>query len=112
METRESIKIENGTKVFMACNDYFGYFGSGMYKDWSVMNGNCNHGGETFAVTYADAVNMLHEYLKENEEWIVKEYPKTKYSILMVDGSVDKYGELKHTEVYSITTAKAKKLLF
>ena len=111
METNNYIQIKKGSKVFIACNDYFGFFGSGIYKMWNVKNGENSHYGETFALNFKEAVNMLHEYIQENE-YMIKEYPKTKYSIYMIDGTMNKYGEVNFKEVYSITTAKAKKLLF
>ena len=55
--------------------------------------------------SYVDAVNALHEKLADvNYNWINKEYPKSKWSVEMVNGE-------KRPVVYRISATKAKKLI-
>lgn len=95
--------------VFIAVNTYFGYIETNMYKMWKVRN----NVGCTFAVKFADAVNFLHEWIKENKD-IVLENPNCKYYIEVVDGSVKDYGddyEVIYKKVYEISASKAIKYL-
>ena len=55
--------------------------------------------------SYVDAVNALHEKLEDiNYNWVNEEYPKSKWSIDMVNGENRKI-------VYRITAKKAKQLI-
>ena len=53
---------------------------------------------------YTNAVFCLHDIIKNSQEW-VNDYPKAKWNVELFD---DETGESKI--VYSLTTAKIKKL--
>jgi len=92
--------------VFTAYCDHFGSISTGMYNDWIVGN----QVGETFALHYMDAVNMIHEWIRDHEE-ILDNYPKSKFFIEERNGSVDKDGDVKRRIVYTISARKAQKYL-
>lgn len=55
--------------------------------------------------SYVDAIKALHEKLEDiNYNWLNKEYPKSKWSVEMVNGE-------NRTIVYKISATKAKKLI-
>ena len=96
--------------VFTAVCEDFGYIESTMHKQWNIRKeGVINHIGNTFALTYFDAVRYLHEWIQENSEY-VKGLKNIKFKIEMVDGSFNEYAEVTYKEVYSITSAKARKV--
>ena len=93
--------------IFTAeCNSY--PIEESIYKDYEVDAGDYISRGSTFAVDYDTAVNDLHKWLKENTDHLTKE----NWFISMIDGSLNKDGEIAKKVVYSITTAKAKQYLF
>ena len=106
MKKEEYITPTKERPVFTAHNDYYGYLETNLYKDWSI-NDLC---GSTFALSYADAIRMLHEYIIETKDEIT-DLPISKYEIMVIDGKLDKHGEPIRKTVYSISTAKAKKYL-
>ena len=112
MGNQDYITPTKGRPVFNANCTAFGTIETGMYKHWNVKKeGVINQVGATFACNFADAVNLLHEWIKENAEY-VNEYPaKISFNIEVIDGSIDKYGDVNYLKVYSITAAKAKKYL-
>jgi hypothetical protein len=86
--------------VFIAyCSD-FGRL-DGIYKGWRIGY----NVGDTYALNLPDAMRFLFEFIKENEAYD----NKTRYEIEMVDGSLNKHGEVYYKKVYSITESKAKK---
>lgn len=93
--------------VFQADCDHFGYIETGIWKSHLV--GNCT--SSTFALDFTEAIVELHQWILDNE-WILTEYPKAKFGIGIIDGSVDKNGDAIKKQVYSISVAKAKRLLF
>ena len=90
--------------VFSAECDYFGTI-DGMYKDWLITS--INVCGSTFGINFTDSVTSLHIWLQDNPD-VIKMYPKAKFSIDVIDGSL-KNGEYVRKTVYSITASKAKK---
>ena len=93
--------------VFAAWCTAFGNLETGVYKNASV--NNCSY--DVFGTTFIKAVNDLHQWITENE-YVVTENPKCSFIIEIIDGTLDKYGEdAKRTKVYSISAAKAKKLI-
>lgn len=99
--------------VFTASCNYFGSIERGLYKEWAIVY-NEEGGqliGDTFATSFTDAVNYLHEWIQENE-WCVKDYPKCIFTIESINGKLDKHEEILRRKVYSISAAKAKRLLF
>jgi hypothetical protein len=66
-----------------------------------------------YLFSYTDAVNHLHENLaiRGNWEWMLKEYPKATYSVWIMTGKFDKYDDEIIEKVYSITSAKIRKML-
>ncbi len=99
------------TRVFIAYCDHFGYINTEYYKDWEIRNGEgiiCT--GGTFAISFANAVERLHEWICENN-WAVQEYPKAVFGIEVIDGTLDRRGEIRRVEVYRISAGKAKKYL-
>ncbi len=111
MENQEYIILTKDNPIFIAECDYFGNIEETMYKDWLIEE--LNLVGRTFATNFAHAVNKLHEWIIEaNEEWgVLKEYPKCKFNIWVVDGAVIKNGQDVRKKVYSISASKAKKYL-
>jgi len=97
--------------VFRAVCTYFGYIENRRYKRWEVPSDNGTLCGDTFAVSYEDAISMLHEWIKENRSVLV-DYPKASFELYVFYGKLDKYGESIIEKVYSISAKKAKKFLF
>ncbi len=91
--------------VFTAECDWFGYV-PGIYKDH--LAGNCI--SPTFGLYFKDAVNALHEWIEENPETLT-DYPKCRFTLCLVDGSLNKSGDSRRQKVYTISARKAKKLL-
>jgi len=88
LSTSNSSKYITPTKenpVFKAECDWFGFIETGLYKDWFLEEVNIV--GATFALSFADAVNKLHEWISENYE-VLTDFPKCKFTILMMDGTV------------------------
>lgn len=107
MTTTDYIIPTKNRPVFTAHCDYFGRIdGVITYKDWTIGD----IGGDTFATSFKDAVNYLHEWIEENK-WCIEEYPKCKFIIEMIDGSLDKRRDIIYKNVYTISASKAKKLL-
>ena len=52
----------------------------------------------------------MHKWIQDNPEFI-NEYPKSKFTIEAIDGSLRKDGDYASVKVYEITAAKAKKYL-
>jgi len=97
--------------VFKATCTAFGYIETGMYKQWNIKNETTNLVGDTFALNFMDAVRMLHEWIKENEEYVVNYNHKCRFLIEIMDGNVDKFGDPIEREVYSIDWYKVKKYI-
>lgn len=98
--------------VFSAVCTDFGTIETGMYKMWNIKKeGIINQVGDTFASNFMDSVNRLHEWIKENYDYVNKLSGKIVFRIESIDGSLDKYGDVNYTTVYTITAAKAKKYL-
>ena len=95
--------------IFVAECDYFGFIEDSIYKDYMIEYDDCQSIGRTFALYYKDAVNNLHEWL-QNNSYILKEYPKAKFNIYMVDGTSLR-GQTTRIKVYTISAAKAINLL-
>lgn len=117
MENQEYIRPTKQSPIFVATCDYFGYIEEKHYKDYLVEAQDSRTGqtiqlvGRTFATSYANAVNRLHEWIVEHPE-VIKDYPKSKFDILLVDGSVDRFDSTNQEKVYTISARKAKRLLF
>ncbi len=102
--------------IFMAECDHFGYLSQSIhYKDSVIECADDNSGAclNTFALSYESAIKYLHDYLcSEDGQWAMKEYPKAKFSIYLIDGSQDKrLGRYKTQKVYTISSKKATQLL-
>ena len=96
--------------VFTAVCTDFGYIEKRMYKNWRIFKeGIINQNGDTFALTYFDAVRYLHEWVQEHDTY-VRECKNVKFRIEMIDGSLDRFGDVIYQEVYCITASKAKKV--
>lgn len=91
--------------IFKCYNDYLGYIEDSMYKDWEIHKENLWSVGSTFAIDLTNAILKLHNYIKENKETIA---PKSIFSILMIDGSLNKKGEINEKKCYSISMKQAK----
>lgn len=97
--------------VFSAANDYFGYIEDSLYKQYAFPSPDgCTYVGCTFATSFASAVNRLHEWIVEHP-YIIDNYPKSKFVIEYMDGTISKNNDPLRVEVYSITARKAKKFL-
>ena len=97
--------------VFTAYCEDFGTIEASIYKDWNIKKVDvCSMVGSTFALHYHDAVINLHEWIKENADY-VKGLKKINFVISEVDGSMNGWGEVKYKPVYSINPIKARKYL-
>lgn len=97
--------------VFTATCEDFGTIEESIYKMWNIKKeGVINQVGTTFALNYVDAINNLHEWIKENADY-VKRLKNINFVINAIDGSLNKWGEVVETKVYSINSSKAKKYL-
>jgi len=115
-ETNKNMKNKKyPERIFLAECNYFGFIeGLVSWKDCEYEDTDGTISVVTpFAIKFSEAVNDLHEWLlTENGRWAIKEYPKAKFNIYAVNGSQDKHGSIYHDRVYSISSRKAKKLLF
>ena len=111
MTTQDYITPTKESPIFVAECDWFGFIGGSLYKEYIVNENDGQSCGETFSLHFKDSVNRLHEWIENNENTL-KEYPKCKFNIYMINGSLDKDGRKKYEKVYTITASKAKKLLF
>lgn len=110
MENKEIViskKYITSTKerpIFKAvCHD-FGYIERGLYKEWNIITEKYDMIGSTFALQLTDAITALHEFIAEYDG-ITK---KSKFEILMCDGSLNQYGDPLEIKAYSINYNKAK----
>mgnify|MGYP000436752734 FL=1 len=94
--------MDNKTKCY---NSYFGYIEDTMYKEWEIHEGNVWSVGSTFAIDLSRAILKLHDYIKEHRESINS---NSKFTIVMVDGSLNTHGEINEKKCYSITMKQAK----
>lgn len=108
----EYITPTKESPVFSAECNYFGYIEEARYKDYCIHTDkdNCDHLGRTWALDFTSAIVRLHEWIRYNAD-VLTEYPKCKFTIFLLDGSVDKYGDPVHYPVYSITAKNCKRFL-
>lgn len=99
------IKPTKDNPIFKCYNDYYGYIEDSMYKEWEIHKGNVWSVGSTFAIDLSKAILKLHDYIKEHQESIE---PNSKFTIVMMDGSLNKYGEANEKKCYSISVKQAK----
>ena len=107
------IKPTVDSPVFTAECDYFGFIECGAYKMHSVQSPNEEWEtiGDTWAIGYHDAIVNLHEWIRDNPQ-VLKDYPKAKFHIRLVDGRWNQKLDQKREEtVYTISAKKAKRLL-
>ena len=90
--------------IFKCHNDYFGYIEQDFYKDFEIKNEQVWIIGSTFATSLTDAIVRCHDFIKEHPET----NPKSKFIIEMVDGSINKYGDVINKKCYSISMKQAK----
>lgn len=108
METKEISKyITPTTKdpVFSAYCSVFGSIETNYYKDYMV--NFCI--GSTFATNYIDAVNNLHQWIKENRDFVIKN--KASFELSLINGNIDKYGDILHTKIYKLSFKTIKSLI-
>ena len=111
MKATDYIRPTKANPIFIAECNYFGFIEDGnLWKEYEMETRDGLTGGYTWEIYYEKAIIRLHNWLKENKEAIT-EYPKAKYTIYLLDGSLDKRGERKLEKVYEITTKKAIQLL-
>lgn len=91
--------------VFKCYNDYSGYIEQTLYKQWQIKEGSHWTIGYTFALNLTDAIRYLHEFIKENKEEI---NPKSKFTIVMMNGKINKHGDIEETKCYSVSMKQAK----
>lgn len=101
----EYIKPTKDNPIFKCYNDYFGYIEDTIYKDWEIHEGDLWIVGRTFAINLSNAILKLHDYIKEHQEYIEA---NSKFTIVMVDGTLNKYGEINEKKCYSISMKQAK----
>jgi hypothetical protein len=111
MKTEEFLRPTRKNPVFVADCDWFGFIEENLYKRWELPDRNGTIGGNTFSLHFTDAITRLHEWIIENKH-VLKEYPKSKFSIYLINGSFNRFKEVKHQKVYTITARNAAKLLF
>ena len=91
--------------IFKCWNNYLGYIENTIYKEWEIHEGEVLVVGSTFETNLSRAIVKLHDYIREYQEDIE---PKSSFTILMVNGSFNKYGEINETKCYSISMKQAK----
>ncbi len=96
------------TRFFLAECDYFGYI-EGSFKDVEVQESENILIMHPFEYNFTRAIADLHEFIINDD--MINEFPKAKWNIYLVDGSMNDYGDINRSKVYSISSAKAKKLL-
>lgn len=99
------IKPTKDNPIFKCYNSYFGYIEDTMYKEWEIHEDNVWSVGSTFAIDLSRAILKLHDYIKEHRESINS---NSKFTIVMVDGSLNTHGEINEKKCYSITMKQAK----
>ena len=102
---RDYIKPTKQRPVFKCYNDYSGYIEDSFYKEWEIKTERCWTVGSTFALNLSEAIQDLHSYICKNKEYIAL---NSKFTIVMIDGKIDKYGEIKEIKCYSISMKQAK----
>ncbi len=90
--------------VFKALCLDFGFIEESFYKEWNIVSENCNMVGATYALSLSDAISKLLEFIPAYEN-INK---KSKFHIIMIDGTVNKYGEPIEVVAFSITYKQSK----
>lgn len=100
--------------IFQACCDYFGFLEGGTYKPFIISDEDSDRfsTGATFATSYLDAINRLHETIKEDYQHLAESAPKCKFEIYLIDGTLDKHGETKRRTIYSISVKKCVELIW
>ena len=110
--TENTITPTKESPIFRADCDHFGFIEDSPYLRHTVQCKDHSSSCATFALSYSDAINRLHEWLIENKKYVLSE-PKAKFNIYIVDGSINKeLDQAKEVKVYTISSAKAKKYLF
>lgn len=102
---QEYITPTKNRPIFKCYNDYFGYIEEMIYKQWQIKDEKRWIIGHTFALNLTDAINKLHEYIKDNKDHIET---NSKFTIVLMDGTINKYGEIKEIKCYSISMKQAK----
>ncbi len=111
METQHYITPTKKQPIFAACNDYFGYIEPGIYKPFKIETPHgISCGYSVMGLSYADAVNNLHDWIKNNAYTAICD-PKSTYTLYMVDGRVDKHGEVIYKPLYKISAKNAIKFI-
>ena len=106
MTNTEYLKPTKTNPVFKAECDFLGYIENPRIK-MHIVNNNI---GDTFETDFTNAITKLHEYIKQNN--LHMEYPKAKFNIYLVDGTIDKkLDSPKLKKVYTISSKKATELL-
>jgi hypothetical protein len=101
----EYINPTKESPIFKCYNDWFGYIEESFYKAYQIKTEKHWTVGSTFALRLEDAINNLFSYIKEHREDIE---PKSKFTIVMVDGTTDKYDDTREIKCYSISMKQAK----
>ena len=99
------IKPTKDNPIFKCYNNYFGYIEDSMYKQWEIHEDNVWIVGSTFATDLSGAILQLLDYIKEHKESIES---NSKFTIVMMDGSLNKKGEISEVKCYSISMKQAK----
>ena len=112
MENQDYITPTKQYPVFTAECDHFGFIEEPLYKSFLVEdNEGSGSIGHTFALDFTNAIIRLHAWIKNNPH-VVNEFPKCKFNLYLINGTIDKKLCQRHEEkVYSISAKKAKKLL-
>lgn len=101
--SRDYISPTKESPVFIADDDTYGFIDLGVYK-----NSLCGRSTTpTFALSYENGIERLHNYIKNTRHID----PKAKFTLYIMDGSVDKSGQSKLTKVYSLTYKNAKRFM-
>ena len=96
-----------GRPFYLISCDHFGYIENAVsHKAVQVLEDGTVMTPDSYS--YEESIANLHQWLKKNVgEWT----EKVKFEIHRVDGSIGKWDDIKLEKVYSITAAKAEKLL-
>jgi len=93
--------------VFTASCSLFGYIERCFYKQYKIkLRDNSYLVGDPFALNLTEAIAELHSWIQEESEWL-KDNKQANFSIHMIDGLLDKWGEPQRLKVYEISYRKA-----
>jgi hypothetical protein len=116
MEKTVKNRLENENKgkmyrpILRVSNDWFGYIERSTYKDVTLEDDRGLTTITPYAYKLSEALSELMEYVNsEDGNWIFDEYPKSRFVIEVVDGTLNKFGDINYKRLMSIRLTDLKK---